>query len=203
MRRMFSRIAACAGALLILFGGPVTGAESPGVPDAGATAAPAQKPFVFRNGIIWGMNPQQAALIENTPMELRSQMDWSVMVTDSPVTVSRFSATLVYLFYQNALRMITYEFQDNCSALGFQYLAGALSSVYGESQDASPVIVKSWMDRVYTNKYQLEQIRDVKEWTAEDGTHIYLFYFSAENYAILYVCPETAGGGTGFDTNGL
>ena len=72
MRRMLSRIAACAGALLILFGGPVTGAESPGVPDAVATAAPAQKPFVFRNGSIWGMNPQQAALIENTPMELHT-----------------------------------------------------------------------------------------------------------------------------------
>ena len=203
MKRFVTGVFICFLALPFLFQ-PASGCgENPVTAVPAGTETPAPNPFVFRNGVIWGMNPQQIALIENVPMELRSTTEWSVMVTVSPVSVSRFSASLVYMFHQNALRMITYEFQSNCSNLNFQYLTGALCSVYGESREASPVAVKGWMDRINADKYRLELIQQVHEWTAEDGTHIYLFYYTSENYAILYVCPESAGGGTGYDTNGL
>ena len=161
-----------------------------------------KKPFSFRNGITWGMNPQQVSLIENVPMDQRSSTEWSVMMTSEPVQVSRFSADLVYMFYQNALRMITYEFQKDCSSLNYQYLTGALCSVYGESKEANPVVIKGWMDRIYQNYYQQDLIRNAVEWNAEDGTSIYLYYISESTYAILYVCPVTNGTG-GYDTNGL
>ena len=35
-----------------------------------------KKPFSFRNGISWGMNPQQVSVIENIPMEQRSSTEW-------------------------------------------------------------------------------------------------------------------------------
>ena len=161
-----------------------------------------KKPFSFRNGISWGMNPQQVLAIENIPVEQRSSSEWSVMLSESPVQVSRFTADLVYMFRQGALRMITYEFQKDCSALNYQYLIGALTSLYGESRDANPIVIKGWMDRVYQNYYQQERISGAKEWQAEDSTGIYLYYFKENVYAILYVCPESSGA-NGYDTSGL
>ena len=167
-----------------------------------------KKPFSFRNGISWGMNPQQVSVIENIPMEQRSSTEWSVMVPTEKVQVSRFYADLVYMFYQNALRMINYEFQEDRNgqtdprSLNYQYLTGALCSVYGESREANPAVIKSWMDRIYQDYYQQEKMHDALEWTAEDGTVIFLYYFSDTSFAILYVCPSN-GGSSGYDTNGL
>ena len=160
------------------------------------------KQFSFRNGINWGMDPLQVSLIENIPMEQRTSSEWSVMVSEKPVQVSRFSADLVYMFYQDALRMIVYEFQQDCSKLNYQYLTGALSSVYGDSREANPIVIKGWIDRIYQNYYQQELIREAYEWTAEDGTSIFLYYYSETCYAILYVCPVNSSG-SGYDINGL
>jgi hypothetical protein len=163
-----------------------------------------KKPFSFRNGVSWAMTLQQVQAIENIPMKQVPSSDWSVLISESPVQVSRFQADLVYIFYQDALRMITYEFQQNDStSLNFQYLTGALCSVYGENKDANPIVIKSWMDRIYKDYYQLDKIHDAKEWTAEDGTSIFLYYFKNETFAILYVCPVTGNGNNGYDTNGL
>lgn len=162
-----------------------------------------QKSFLFRNGVTWGMNPQQVSIVENIPMKQFNPSEWSVLLSDSPVQVSRFYADLVYIFYQNALRMISYEFQNDCTVLNYQYLTGALCSLYGESRESNPSVIKGWMDRVYPNHYQLELIQRAAEWTTEDGTSIYLYYFTDKNYAILYVCPTSGGNNSGYDTNGL
>ena len=161
-----------------------------------------KKPFSFRNGITWAMNQQQVSAIENIPMKQMSSSEWAVLISESPVQVSRFYADLVYIFRQDALRMITYEFTKDCSTLNYQYLTGALCSLYGESSEANPIVVKGWMDRIYMNYYQQDLIRNALEWTAEDGTKVFLYYFTAETYAILYVCPTSNGGGN-YDTNGL
>ena len=161
------------------------------------------KPFTFRNGITWAMNPQQVALIENTPMKQSSSSEWSVLISESQVQVSRFNADLVYMFRKDALRMITYEFTKDCSTLNFQYLTGALCSLYGENKAAAPAEIKGWMDLVYQNYYNAESIRQASVWTAEDGTAVYLYYFKPEAYAILYVCPQSGGSSGGYDTNGL
>ena len=152
------------------------------------------KPFSFRNGVAWAMNQQQVAAIENIPMKQSASSEWSVLISESPVQV--------YMFRQDALRMITYEFTKDCSTLNFQYLTGALCSLYGESSAANPLVIKGWMDRIYQNYYQQDQIHNALEWTAEDGTKVFLYYFTDETYAILYVCPTTGGGGN-YDTSGL
>ncbi len=190
--------------ILICFSGTPAAAES------GSTASirdlvitEEKKPFSFRNGIAWAMNPQQVALIENIPMKQSSSSEWSVLISESPVQVSRFSADLVYMFKQDALRMITYEFTKDCSTLNFQYLTGALCSLYGDNKAASPASIKGWMDLVYQNYYHPDLIQQASEWTAEDGTRIFLYYFRQDAYAILYVCPQSGGNGSGYDTNGL
>ena len=161
-------------------------------------------PFSFRNGIRWNMDMQQVKLLENSPMEERSSTEWSIMINSEPVTVSRFTADLVFMFYQNQLKMITYEFQAGASTLNYQYLLGALCSVYGDSADTDGAVVKSMMDRIYPDRYRGDWIREGHMWTAKDGTHIFLYYFSANAYAILYTCPElTVQSSGGYDVNGL
>ena len=103
--------------------------------------------FTFRNGIGWNMSTEQVSTLETAPMNERTSGDWSVMMTAEKVAVSRFAADLVFIFRQNQLRMITYEFNyNNDSVISFYYLIGALEFKYGKSQDAEPQIVKNLMD---------------------------------------------------------
>ena len=162
------------------------------------------QPFSFRGGIGWNMDMQQVRLLEISPMEERSSTELSIMINSEPVTVSRFTADLVFMFYQNQLKMITYEFQSGASTLNFQYLLGALSSVYGDSVNAEGTVIKSMMDRIYPDRYRGDWIREGHMWTSRDGTHIFLYYFSANAYAILYTSPELTVRSTGgYDVNGL
>ena len=78
------------------------------------TATPAPDAFRFRDGIRWGMNPQQVKALETEQMSERSAQNWSIMLTDAKVSVSRFSADLVFMFRDNCLLMILYEFTGKC-----------------------------------------------------------------------------------------
>ena len=191
--------------LLTAFACPGT-AESGTIPSIRESmqTEPDVQPFSFRNGIGWNMDMQQVRLMENSPMEERSSTEWSIMINSEPVTVSRFTADLVFMFYQNQLKMITYEFQNGASTLNFQYLLGALCSVYGESTDTKGEVIKGMMDRIYPDRYRLEWIREGHMWTAKDGTHVFLYYFSENAYAILYTSPElTVQISGGYNVNGL
>lgn len=160
--------------------------------------------FSFRGGIGWNMDMEQVRLIESSRMEDRVSTEWSIMFTAEPVAVSCYTADLVFMFYQNQLKMITYEFQADTSMLKFQYLLGALCSVYGDSADTEGAVVKSMMDRIYPERYRGDWIREAHIWTARDGTHIFLYYFDANAYAILYTCPElTVQSVGGYNVNGL
>ena len=160
--------------------------------------------FTFRNGIGWNMSTEQVSTLETAPMNERTSGDWSVMMTAEKVAVSRFAADLVFIFRQNQLRMITYEFNyNNDSVISFYYLIGALEFKYGKSQDAEPQIVKNLMDRIDPNHYRTERIQQVHAWTDKDGTGIYLYYFDTDRFAILYASPELSAPGGGYDVNGL
>ena len=83
------------------------------------TATPAPNAFRFRNGIRWGMSREQVKALENEPMNERIMQAWAVMLTEGKVSVSRFAADLVFMFHEDKLMMITYEFP---SALPDDYL---------------------------------------------------------------------------------
>ena len=163
--------------------------------------------FTFRNGIGWNMSTEQVKNLEETAMTERTSTsgEWSVMLTNGKVTVSRFTANLIFMFRQNQLRMITYEFStEKDSVISFYYLIGALEYKYGKSQDGEAQAVKNLMDRIDPNHYQTDRIQQIHTWTAKDGTGIYLYYFNTDRFAILYVCPELSKPGGGeYDVNGL
>ena len=194
--------------ICLLLMAPVTGTaeEAGNIPSIRETMQTEQTvtAFSFRNGIGWNMSMDQIKTLEPVPMAERSSNDWSVMVTSEQVQVSRFQADLVFMFWQDKLKMITYEFQADASKLNYQYLLGALCSVYGDSHEAQPAAIKSMMDRIYPDRYRADWIREAHAWTAADGTNLFLYYFSANAYAILYVSPElTVQGGGGYEINGL
>lgn len=160
------------------------------------TSTPAPNAFRFRDGIRWGMNTQQVKALETSPMTERAMQNWSIMLTDAKVSVSRFAADLVFMFLEDRLQMISYEF-PNGSAEDFLYLSGALASVYGEKQEAEPQKIKTLMDLVNPNRYKTELITQAHGWKTGDGTLVYLYYFSPDTFAILYVSPGI------YQTNGL
>lgn len=164
------------------------------------TATPAPDAFRFRDGIRWGMNTQQVKALEPEPMSERTMQNWSIMLTDSKVVVSRFTADLVFMFLQDKLLMASYEFQQG-NHDDFLYLNGALSSVYGTGSDADPMKIKALMDAINPNRYRTELIKETSVWVTNDGTTIYQYYFSHDSYAITYVSPEL--GKRVYNTNGL
>ena len=186
---------------------------------AGACAEPATSPapteaggngtyeprFSFRNGILWNMDPQQVQSLEPVQMTERISGEWSVMVTAEKVSVSRFSANLVFMFFQNRLKMITYEFQSSGgTAVQYQYLTGALCSVYGEYRETNGTDIKAYMDMINSGLYQKEKIRQGHAWTAADGTAVFLYYFDTDRFAIMYLNPEMTVTGNGtYDIQGL
>ena len=164
------------------------------------TSTPAPNAFRFRAGIRWGMNMQQVRALELSPMIERSMRNWSIMKSDGKVVVSRFNADLVFMFREDRLMMISYEFpQGNQDS--FQYLSGALSSLYGEKTDAEPLKIKALMDGINPNLYKTELITQASGWNHSDGTAVYLYYFSQTDFAIMYVSPEMSS--SIYQTNGL
>lgn len=195
------RLAAIAVVLLMMISS-AAGAEGIGgwFQSAEPTATPAPNAFRFREGIRWGMNTQQVRALETSPMIERSMQNWSIIKSDGKVDVSRFTADLVFMFYDDRLMMISYEFPQGTSD-SFLYLAGALSSLYGEKKEADPMKIKALMDRINPNLYKAELITQACVWNHDDETSVYLFYFSKADYAILYVSPEL--GSRAYQTNGL
>lgn len=205
--RIVKRFFAAVAALILLTAG-TAGAEAPTQPvyqqpvyaQPEVTATPAPNAFRFRDGIRWGMNTIQVKALETEPMTERSMQNWSIMMTNGKVLVSMFTADLIFMFRENKLLMASYEFQQG-SADSFQYLNGALSSVYGESKEAEPLKIKALMDAVNPSRYRIELLTQASQWTAADGTTVYLYYYSKSDFAITYVSPEL--GSRIYQTNGL
>ncbi len=196
---MISCSTSCAESILDWFSLPTA---TPVVTDTPApSATPAPDAFRFRNGIRWGMTTQQVRAMEDVSMTERSMQNWSVMLTDEKVPVSLYSAQLVFMFREDRLLMITYEFQNKESSDAFRYLTGALSSLYGEHEQADPLTIKALMDLINPNYYKLEKIKEACAWTAPDGTVIFQYHYSDNAYAIMYICPQLSG--RIYQTNGL
>lgn len=164
------------------------------------TATPAPNAFRFRDGIRWGMNSQQVKAFETEPMTERSMQNWSVMFSDGKVVVSRFTADLIFMFREDRLMMISYEFPQGAQS-AFQYLTGALDSLYGTRAEAEPLKIKALMDTINPDRYRTELISQACGWTYDDGTAVYLYYYSEKDFAITYVSPEM--GARIYQTNGL
>ena len=165
------------------------------------TATPSPDTFRFRDGIRWGMDPQQVKALESVNMIERVMQDWAIMVTTEKVAVSRFTADLVFIFRQNQLKMIVYEFQRQNADADYQYLTGALCSLYGEPKDADPAMIRVLMDAVNPGRYKAEDLKKTCAWLTADGTAVFQYQYAVDSFGVMYVAPELGGGL--YQTNGL
>ena len=159
--------------------------------------------FFFRGGIRWNMSREQVRALEPIDLTERTNGSWSVLIPLAQVEVSRYQADLVYMFENDQLKMIQYEFGSKGSAYDYTYLTGALDSVYGIHTEAGGAEIVTLMDRIYPSYYRTESITKSYAWTAGDGTRIYQFYYSPTAYTILYANPTDSAGAGGYVTTGL
>ena len=164
------------------------------------TASPTPGVFVFRGGIQWNMSREAVKALENVELTERTQDGWSILFPTVHVTVSRFTADLVYMFYNDQLKMISYDFGSGWTDGDFQYLTGALDSVYGDHTEPPASDIIGIMDQIYPGYYTADKLTARRGWTAE-GTLIYQYYYAGSACAVLYV---NAGSPAGvYDTTGL
>ena len=57
------------------------------------------------------------------------------------------------------------------------------------------------MDAINPEKYETKNIKDAEGWMTADGTTIYLYRYSPEAFAVMYVSPVI--GSRIYQTNGL
>lgn len=167
---------------------------------APAPSVPSSTFFSFRGGIQWNMPRETVQALESVELMEQNRDSWSILLSLSQVTVSRYTADLVYMFYNDQLKMISYDFGTGSTAADFQYLTGALDSVYGDHSDPSPADIIGVMDQIYPGYYSADRLTLRRGWSTE-GTLIYLYYYAENSFAILYV--NAASVSPVFDTTGL
>ena len=170
----------------------------------GEPAATTAPPFSFRGGVTWNMSRDQVRKLETGSLTERSQESWSILYPAGRVEVSRYQADLVYMFFNDQLKMITYDFGQDGTAADYAYLTGALDSVYGEHTAPDPGIVAGLMDQIYPGYYNAERLTSLVGWEAGEDTRVYLYYYEPTAYAILYVMSGSGTGAPGsYNTTGL
>ncbi len=156
--------------------------------------------FTFRGGVQWEMSAEEVRTAEAEWSEAHSVEEeepqeaamgqWTALgYAGAPV--SKFKANLlIYLLLDDRLESITYDFsQLPAEELSdtFNYLVGALGSVYGELEAADKRNLLDFLDSVNKGFYTEEDIRNCMLRTLPDGTLVYIFYYSSAEFCIMYV----------------
>lgn len=145
--------------------------------------------FSFRNEIKWGDTKEKIRLSEQgTPWE--AEEDNFFLLTYENVTVSNFSAELVYGFVEDCLVNAWYQF-DSMENEDYEYLVAALSTKYG-----MPITADSCRQSTVLKLYKSDDIAMYKltNWEFADGTYIALFSMDKElkeDYILMYSDEDT------------
>ena len=93
--------------------------------------------FVFRNGITWGMSPEEVQNNGAIHLIKADESNESYFVVE--IDVSKYKAVLELEFKHNQLFMIVYSFQDDSKQTYevMDYLYKALSLKYGDSANTT------------------------------------------------------------------
>ncbi len=196
------RIPALVLALLLMFPTlALAGGVIPNLRDTPTAAPEAEAVFTFRGGVHWNMTRELVKSLESLELMEQSRDGWSILIPLTRVEVSKFNADLVYMFYNDRLKMISYDFGAGGTEADFQYLTGALDSVYGDHTEPEASEIKGIMDQIYPGYYEEPRLLNRKAWKAGGDTLIYLYYYADGAYAILYV--SAGAGPQSYVTTGL
>ena len=200
---MIRRFLSLVTLLLMLTGGALGNGVIPNFRETAADVSQ-KAPFSFRGGVKGNMSREQVQAADSVPMLEKNQDRWSILLPLEPVEVSRLSAELIYMFYNDQLKMISYDFRMTGTSADYPYLTGALDSVYGEHRVPEAYEIIGIMDQIYPGYYKEDQLTHLLCWTSGDDTRIFQYYYGENAYAILYVCMIAGSPGqSGYVTTGL
>ena len=147
--------------------------------------------FTFRNGIRWGMTPEQVRAAEGREADDFYPTRDSVDILEFyDVPVSRFTSDLVYIFVNDTLYGACYcGFDTDYISASCHYLNGALSSVYGNPVPVEPDVINQFMIDI-SDGNNTGNFGDSLEWHAADDTKIWLTFYGDYDIYIFYVSPE-------------
>ncbi len=152
-----------------------------------ATATPAPAPatdvpgvgsdssFTFRNGLHWGMTPEEVLATEKK-LAFQSEQPVSDRVIGRILTVklSKFDVRGVYFFVDNQLAAVEFFYVGSQNG-DATYLGNALQSVYGETEKNAPVL-KQLATAIIAVRGKLDGYANAAySWLLPSGTAIQLF----------------------------
>lgn len=153
--------------------------EAPAAPEqAAAPEAPAEGDgFTFRNGLHWGMTPeevlaaeQQTAFVQEVPLSDH------IVGRALSVKVSNFDVTGVYYFVDNGLAAVDF-YPATAKNEDVSYLGNALKQVYGDTSLLDAAIQEKLYTVIAAARGSLDGIELPKYgWCPQDGTVIIMFH---------------------------
>lgn len=145
--------------------------------------------FVFRNGITWGMSPEEVQACEDETLLSADTPDTTLYIPE--VDVSQYVARLHYYFKKNQLYMCEYYFTKYLreTVTVKDYLTGALNSKYANGEQDIPEILYCLFQQI-DPEFCLSTIPDgsVYHFTTTDGTDVILTCFGKSSpISIIYI----------------
>lgn len=168
-----------------------------------STAAIAEAPFSFRGGIGWGMPTADISAIEGRECDIEYAFDADHLIQFYENTsVSKYTADMQFVFWDDQLRLIAYDFHSAADADAFAYLGGAMETAYGPSMISDPAEIADVLNHVVPDLYLPEELTDCYCWQLPD-TCIYMFRYPDASFAIVYTDSIYFESATGFNVSGL
>ena len=136
-----------------------------------AEAAVQDEGFVFRNGITWGMTPEEVAAAEN--IEEADAFDYGEKLTfmefEDVKALANTEGDANFIFLNGALVVCGYEFDEE--DIDVQTVLEAVKAEYGEPTDSDPATLNALLGAL-TGPSELEDGAFFAGWTLPDGTYV-------------------------------
>ena len=175
-QRIFAFALAC---LLLIAALPALANEGDAAPYA----------FTFRNGITWASTVEEVQQLEQQVDDEEADSSKNGAFTGLVFTnkrVSDYAGTLIFLFKDDVLQLISYDLSD-FGEPDFLHLLAALKTVYGPSTMVEAGAAFRLIDAAAPGARQLEDFSDAQGWALTDGTQILTGYYSSGSIYVLYL----------------
>jgi len=161
------------------------------------------EPFTFSNGVQWGMSKEEVIGLQNGDGTYEYDVNYNnnvELIGFSNRKLSKFKVDRGYLFTDDSLFSCYYLNFSSSTDADYNYLKGALTSVYGDSENLDAETVNAFLTGIEgADKYNISKC---VAWNLSD-TNIWLFMVDSE-ITLFYIDASFDASQIGvYDTTGL
>ena len=124
--------------------------------------------FSFRNGISWGMSPEDVLKAEGDPAHETDEDDDTLKIEIKDVDFGSIKCDLEYAFLDDMLFMAVMEFDTRNAQVSFNDLRVKLTQTYGEPGEFSDAV------KAELTEDEIAELDTITSWKLADGTDIWL-----------------------------